>query len=137
MLKTEKIHQVKHMPQYALYLRASLLCILATTAITLTAFGNNLASSSIANSMNCIAYDPIDFTILCETKAILSQSDKSVTLFIEFKGTALQLDVDYEKEFTDDYGTTIFFYGGNATDGKNTYPARFFLSDDGKTALGA
>jgi len=44
---------------------------------------------------------------------------------IEFKGTTLQLDVEYEKEFVDESGAKIMAFGGEATDKKNTYPARF------------
>jgi hypothetical protein len=121
---------------YANYLRASLLCILTVSGIAIAALGSAITSSPFGNSMNCIAYDPTNFAPLYETKVIMSHSDRSATMTLEFKGATLQLDVEYEKEFIDENGVAIMAFGGNATDGKNTYPARLFLSDDGKTCSG-
>jgi len=121
---------------YTNYLIALLLCTLAASGIAVVAFGNAVASLPLNNSMNCIAYDPTDLTLLYETNVIVSHSDRSATMSIEFKGTTHQLDVEYEKEFVDESGAKIMAFGGEATDKKNTYPARFFLSDDRKTCSG-
>jgi len=110
---------------YTNYLIALLLCPLAASGIAVVAFGNAVASLPLNNSMNCIAYDPTDLTLLYETNVIVSHSDRSATMSIEFKGTTHQLDVEYEKEFVDESGAKIMAFGGEATDKKNTYPARF------------
>jgi len=113
----------------------SLLCALTISGITFSGiWGSTVLSND--NALNCLAYDPAHLTPLYGTKAVAEISDESVSLSIEYKGTVLRISADYTKEFTDDSGTTVRTYEGNATDGKNIYPARFHISDDGKTRSG-